>query len=477
MQKLIGLIPAAGKGTRARPYTELIPKSMLQINGRPNLERNICLMRDALDIDEIYIVVGYLGSVIKNYFKDGSHLNVTLHYIENTELDKGLAWSILLGGQHIKSPFCVILSDECYVGSNHDQLRLFPYHHAIATCTVMHVDDTKLITRNYSVETNESIVVRLIEKPQSIKNNMLGCGTFILNPDIIPLLRDSFAKSKTNYVEFITFIDGLCQASTVKYFQLEGTYVNINDRDSLNLAQYYERSHTFDDNEVSLLIYSEGTEQDIDFTIKRYSQHGDIDKIYVLVPHYNTIEDKIIQHGATVIRCPPRLKLYGEKLHYSLNHLPGDIYLFTEAAYTFPVRDVDKLLDYLKEADMVVGTRTSRQLIEQGSNMKGITRLANVVLAKFLELLWWHFEGRFTDVGCTFRAIWATSYKTIHEQLKANGPEFLAEMTIEILNNRKRIIEIPVNYYNRSEALNSRYRNIGTFFKILRLIIQKRILR
>ncbi|MCI5139284.1 MAG: nucleotidyl transferase, partial [Candidatus Electrothrix sp. AR1] len=37
MKKLYGLIPAAGKGTRARPFTSALPKSMLDINGVPNL--------------------------------------------------------------------------------------------------------------------------------------------------------------------------------------------------------------------------------------------------------------------------------------------------------------------------------------------------------------------------------------------------------------------------------------------------------
>ena len=38
MTKLVGLIPAAGKGVRARPYSDMIPKGMLKIGGRPTLK-------------------------------------------------------------------------------------------------------------------------------------------------------------------------------------------------------------------------------------------------------------------------------------------------------------------------------------------------------------------------------------------------------------------------------------------------------
>ena len=38
-ERLVGLIPAAGLGTRVRPYSAHLPKSMLPINGIPNLQR------------------------------------------------------------------------------------------------------------------------------------------------------------------------------------------------------------------------------------------------------------------------------------------------------------------------------------------------------------------------------------------------------------------------------------------------------
>ena len=129
----------------------------------------------------------------------------------------------------------------------------------------------------------------------------------------------------------------------------------------------------------------------------------------------------------------------------------------------------------MKDADMVIGTRTTRQLIEQGSDLTVLVRLANVFLAKFMEVLWWRREVRLTDVGCTFRAIWQSSYADIRSRLQGKGPELLSEMIIETLNDRKRIIEIPVHYFNRSEALNKRYRNRKTFLNILLMISRKKI--
>lgn len=476
MGKLVGLIPAAGKGVRARPYTSLVPKGMLQVNGVPNLERIICLMRDQLGIDEIYMTVGYLSDVIKEYFKDGSQLGVTLHYVDNHDLDKGLGWSILLAGKKINHPCCVMLSDECYVGSNHAEILHTDFETPIATCTVMDADDTKLIRRNYSVQKEGNIIKRLVEKPEVLENNLLGLGTFLLTPECFALLEQEFEQAESGYVEFVTFLDGLCSHPRgVSCFEIKGTYVNINDRDSLNLARYYERKVSFDKNQIALLIYSEGVEENIDFTIKRYQRNSYIHAISVVVPHDNIIEEKVRVSGASVIKCPRDVCLYGEKLLYGLDRMEGDILVMAEADYTFPEHDIHKLLEYIKEADMVVGTRTTRQLIEQGSDMRGLVRVANVILAKLITVLWWKREVRLSDVGCTFRAMWKNCYDDIRDNLEGNGPELLAEMAVELLHDRKRMIEIPVNYYNRSTAMFGKYRNRKTFLRILRMVWKKRL--
>lgn len=474
MAKLVGLIPAAGKGVRARPYTTLVPKGMLQLDGRPNLERIICLMRDELGIEDIYMTVGYLSPIIKDYFRDGSQLGIRLHYIDNSELDKGLAWSIFIAGRQLDCPCCVVLSDECYIGSNHRELLEFPFEDAMATCAVMDADDAKLIKRNYSVRKEGNHILRLLEKPQILENNLLGLGTFILTPRFFPLLEQAFVESENDYVEFVTFLDGLCDTEQgVRCFEMKGKYVNINDRDSLNLARYYNRTQNFHHNTISLLIIAEGVEENIDFTIRRYQRNNALTHIAVVMPRGNRIEAKVEQTGAQCIVCPDGITLYGDKIRYGIKQLPGDIFILAEGEYTFPEHDIDKLLCYLREADMVVGTRTTRQLIEQGSHMRGLVRLANIGLAKVLEVLWWRNELRISDVGCTFRAVWRGCWEDVEANLQSSGPEFLTELAIEVLHDRKRIIEIPVNYYNRSDALNTKYRRIPTFFKILGIMFRK----
>lgn len=480
MSKLQGVIPAAGKGVRARPYTQETHKGMLDINGSPNIQRIIEIMRDQLDIERIVIVVGYLGDTIRTYFGDGQKLGVEIEYVENLELDKGLAWSICLAEPLITSDhFCIMLCDECYINSNHASILGHPYDQFLATCCGLPVDDNLLIQRNYSILLDSEQCIRgLEEKPSVILSNIMGTGTFICSVSIFAYLKRAFAASSDGFVDFVSALNSMHQEDRcLSYFKIDGTYVNINDRDSLYQAKYYERIRSFSDSTLGLIIYAEGNEDNINFTIQRYAELQLFDAISVVVPSDNDISSVIQNSVASLIVCPEHLDLYGERLKYAMESTSEDIIVLAEADYSFPSRDVEKLLTYLPEADMVIGTRTTRQLIEQGSTMQGAVRLANAGLGRLLELFWWNRQARFTDVGCTFRAIWRTSFDLISDRLTSRGPEFSVEMMIELLDEHQRVIEIPVNYFNRSQSIHRKYRTTTTFFRLLWLIIRRRISR
>ncbi|MCD6068710.1 MAG: Nucleotidyl transferase [Bacteroidetes bacterium] len=72
---------AGGKGERLYPMTQNTPKPLLPIGNKPILEHN--LDRLLLNgVENFYISVNYLGHMIKDHFKDGSHKNARISYID-----------------------------------------------------------------------------------------------------------------------------------------------------------------------------------------------------------------------------------------------------------------------------------------------------------------------------------------------------------------------------------------------------------
>ena len=93
--KIKALILAGGVGQRLRPLTNTRPKPMIEIAGRPLLFYLIKSLRD-LGIRDIYIVLGYRGDQIREYFKSGEDLGVKITYLEQRE-PMGIKDAILRG--------------------------------------------------------------------------------------------------------------------------------------------------------------------------------------------------------------------------------------------------------------------------------------------------------------------------------------------------------------------------------------------
>ena len=78
------VIMAGGKGTRIASVKSDVPKPMIPICGKPILEWQIENLK-AFGLTDITMVIGYLGHVVKEYFKDGANFGVNISYFEETE--------------------------------------------------------------------------------------------------------------------------------------------------------------------------------------------------------------------------------------------------------------------------------------------------------------------------------------------------------------------------------------------------------
>ena len=237
-ENLIGIIPAAGSGIRARPYTYELHKGMFLIDGKPNLERHVDLMRDKMGIEEIVMILGYMGETIREHFGDGSQFGVRINYVDNQHLDKGWAWSVLLA-----KPFMagrtglVTLADEFYLDTNIGGITDIDLDTYSAVVAVKPVDDPELIKKNFSVERDGDRIVRLVENPVSTPNDLLGMATFLVRPDVMGELEEAFDAGRPS-LDFVTFVDDLIRRGhTVGAFDVTGDYINLNDVASMEAAQ------------------------------------------------------------------------------------------------------------------------------------------------------------------------------------------------------------------------------------------------
>ena len=104
------VILAAGKGVRLRPLTYDIPKPMVRVAGKNLLEHKLDQLPDA--IDEVIIIVGYLGDQIIDYF-GSQYRGKKITYVRQEEL-LGTGKALWLARDLIRGKFISLMGDDIY---------------------------------------------------------------------------------------------------------------------------------------------------------------------------------------------------------------------------------------------------------------------------------------------------------------------------------------------------------------------------
>ena len=88
-RRLFALTIAGGRGERLKPITDMVPKPMVALNGRPMISYQVDWMREQ-GVTDVVFLCGYKGERIRDYFGDGSSHGITAHYsFEETPLGRG----------------------------------------------------------------------------------------------------------------------------------------------------------------------------------------------------------------------------------------------------------------------------------------------------------------------------------------------------------------------------------------------------
>lgn len=167
------VILAAGKGTRLRPLTENCPKPLVKVSGKPLLSHIIEALPSA--VDELIIVTGYLGEMIREYYGD-EYEGKKITYVEQVE-QNGTACALWLCKDLIKGRFLFLFADDIH-GKN-DLARATSYIRSILVASVSHPEKFGIVVRN-----PDGTLGLMIEKPEHAPSNCASTGAMVLDDHI-----------------------------------------------------------------------------------------------------------------------------------------------------------------------------------------------------------------------------------------------------------------------------------------------------
>ena len=181
------VIMAGGKGTRISSVASDIPKPMINIEGKPVLEREIECLRDQ-GFDDLIITVSHLGSIIMDYFGDGSKWGVTIRYF-NEETPLGNAGALYKLREELKEDFLLLNADAVF---DVDFNRFVNYHKkkgglvTLFTHPNSHPYDSGVIIADDRGMV-EAWLTKEDVRPQWYKNRV-NAGLHVINPAVLDMV-------------------------------------------------------------------------------------------------------------------------------------------------------------------------------------------------------------------------------------------------------------------------------------------------
>lgn len=103
------MILAAGFGMRLRPLTEVTPKPLIEMNGKPIIIYTLEALKKA-GVKDVIINLHHLGYKIKQALGNGSQFKLNIQYSDEPEI-MGTAGALLLVKEYLNEPFYLINAD------------------------------------------------------------------------------------------------------------------------------------------------------------------------------------------------------------------------------------------------------------------------------------------------------------------------------------------------------------------------------
>ncbi len=181
------IILCGGFGTRLRPITYEMPKSMAPINKKPILHHLIEKLKKA-GIEDIILSVGYLGYMIENYFGDGSGFGVNIKYVKEDE-PMGTGGAVKLAKKYLNETFVYVNGDIYTDLDFSDIIKTHIKEGAKATMALYEVEDP---SRFGIAVMDGGRIVTFIQKPKKEEavSRLINAGVIVMSPDVLDLIKD-----------------------------------------------------------------------------------------------------------------------------------------------------------------------------------------------------------------------------------------------------------------------------------------------
>ncbi len=239
------VIMAGGLGERLKPFTRIIPKSLLPVGNRSILEIQILNLK-AHGATDVYLALGYRHELFEAYFGDGSKWGVRIYY-STEKKPLGTAGPLTLIRPFLQEPF-LVMNGDILTDLNFNELRRAHGGGGGAVTVV-----TKVITLplRYGVIKHHAGMISGIEEKPSLSAE-INAGIYFMNPEVIDLMPPDTPVSMDALLR-----DMIAKGYCVTRFLLDSYWLDIGQ-----MADYEKATHFITEQEDGRIEWGRGFQDD-----------------------------------------------------------------------------------------------------------------------------------------------------------------------------------------------------------------------
>ena len=164
------IIPLAGKGTRLRPHTHIVPKPLLEVAGRPVMDWVMDRL-EGLPVTELIFITGHLKEQVEQYAR--ARYRYPSRFIEQKVQD-GTAGAINLARPFVKEPVLIVFVDTVFEAD----LSLINRAKADGIIWAKEVEDYQRF--GVVVTDKDGYMTQIVEKPSEPISKLANIGLYYI---------------------------------------------------------------------------------------------------------------------------------------------------------------------------------------------------------------------------------------------------------------------------------------------------------
>ncbi len=219
------VIMAGGEGRRLRPFTETVPKPMMEVGNKPLIEHAVDrLVRSGFQ--KVHVAVNYLGDQIRSHLGDGSEWGADISYLEEpAKLGTAGALSLLPKGQD--GPL-LVLNGDIFTGI--DYSRMVAAHAEGGSALTIGVVEYHIHIPYGVIAIDGDRVVGLVEKPE--QRMPISAGVYVIEPRLLERIPPATFYNMTDLIA-----DALAAGEKISPFLILEEWIDIGTPKDLERAR------------------------------------------------------------------------------------------------------------------------------------------------------------------------------------------------------------------------------------------------